>query len=328
MKKAMSSETLQLLIASNKLVEQIDINHINDIWINIETKFNRQFKDYLSNLKSLDNWNTNYWKLYSYCNSPDYKPNDGLYNINYIAMKYNISIDEATKIVTSKKASKATNLKGFIARHGEVKGKELYEKFQKTSISGSKEQVDEYERKRRSSWCKEYYIDKGYDEQEAIKMAKEFNKYNAGANKYFWLRKGYSAKEVEQIIAEVSYKQSISNIKLHCEKLKIEIEDYMNSYENRDYNEYCRKCWIHTNISLSLYDLEDIELRGKEHGFSLDHVYSINAGFLNGVDPKYIGHITNLKIVKDSYNSSKGSKCDKTLNELINEYNLHESSFN
>ena len=194
----------------------------------------RKYVNYLSSLMNLENWDKNYFQFEEY--SKTIKPSTaGLYDPEYIRLKRNISYDEAIKVIEDKKSSKATNLKGFIARHGEVKGKELYEKFQKTSISGSKEQVDEYERRRRSCWCKEYYIDKGYDEKEAIKMAKEFNKYNAGANKHFWLRKGYSAKEAEQIITEVSYKKSISSIKLHCEKLNIEIEDYMNSYENNDY---------------------------------------------------------------------------------------------
>ena len=287
----------------------------------------RRFCEYLSSLKNLDNWDTNYIEFDKYAAKVK-SSTAGLYDPEYIRLKYNVCLLESNKIISAKKSNKATNLKGFIARHGEVKGKELYEKFQKSSISGSKDQVDEYERRRRSCWCKEFYESKGYNEKTSIKMAKEFNKFNAGANKHYWLRKGYNAKEVEQILLNVSSKQSYSNILIHCDRLNIEINQYLTSHEKSDYNEYVRQCWLYTNVSLSVYDLENIELRGKEYGFSLDHVYSINAGFLNDVDPKYIGHITNLKVVDELYNSSKGAKCDKSLDELITEYNLHESIFN
>ena len=92
-------------------------------------------------------------------------------------------MDEATKIVESRKASKATNLDGFIARHGEAKGKELNEKFQKTSVSRSTEQTTDLERRESSVWCKEFYIKRGYDYDEAIHMAKEFNRKRDCFNK-------------------------------------------------------------------------------------------------------------------------------------------------
>lgn len=97
----------------------------------------RRFCEYLSSLKNLDNWDTNYIEFDKYAAKVK-SSTAGLYDPEYIRLKYNVCLLESNKIISAKKSNKATNLKGFIARHGEVKGKELYEKFQKSSISGSK----------------------------------------------------------------------------------------------------------------------------------------------------------------------------------------------
>ena len=341
MKKAMSSETLQLIIAANKLVEQIDINHINDIWINIETKFNKQFKDYLSNLKNLSNWNTNYWNLYSYCKRPDYKPSDGLYNINYIALKYNISMDEATKIVESKKASKATNLDGFIARHGKEKGTELFEQFQKTSVSRSTEQTTDLERRESSVWCKEFYIKRGYDHDEAIHMAKEFNRKNSGANKYYWLGKGFTKTEVDEILSVINTKKKCGineYIEKYGDNWHIKWEERINklrstlniTHDYAEFDNYKSECWKYTNMSIKQHadKIENLHLRGRQYNYQLDHIFSMKMGFICNIDPEIIGHITNLRCITSFDNNSKGDKCDKSINELMEEYNLYESKSN
>ena len=53
----------------------------------------------------------------------------------------------------------------------------------------------------------------------------------------------------------------------------------------------------------------------------LDHVFSIKEGFLNDIDPQIIAHVTNLKIIKSFDNCSKGSKCDKTIDQLFEDIN-------
>ena len=61
-------------------------------------------------------------------------------------------------------------------------------------------------------------------------------------------------------------------------------------------------------------------LRGK-NTYHLDHIYSIAEGFKNNVDPKIIGHWTNLRILSASINIKKNYHCDKTLDELYEDYN-------
>lgn len=51
--------------------------------------------------------------------------------------------------------------------------------------------------------------------------------------------------------------------------------------------------------------------------WDLDHVYSIQAGFRNGIPPYIIGHWTNLRMLEPSKNYSKGMRCDKTKEQLF-----------
>lgn len=52
-------------------------------------------------------------------------------------------------------------------------------------------------------------------------------------------------------------------------------------------------------------------------GVSRDHMYSISQGFINNVDPAIISHPANCQLMLQNDNSSKKTKCDITLDELI-----------
>lgn len=78
-------------------------------------------------------------------------------------------------------------------------------------------------------------------------------------------------------------------------------------------NHYYRMVWSYTNRNKKTIDR--IELRSRS--LHLDHIYSIHAGFINGVDPKIIGSVYNLRMIDASYNCSKRDKCDITLGELM-----------
>lgn len=54
---------------------------------------------------------------------------------------------------------------------------------------------------------------------------------------------------------------------------------------------------------------------------ALDHIYSIQQGFRDNIPPYIIGHYTNLCILTKSENSSKGKRCDKTIDELFMDIN-------
>jgi hypothetical protein len=55
---------------------------------------------------------------------------------------------------------------------------------------------------------------------------------------------------------------------------------------------------------------------------ALDHIYSIQQGFLDCIPPYIIGHWTNLRIISLSENGIKGMRCDKTKEELFEDFEL------
>jgi hypothetical protein len=52
----------------------------------------------------------------------------------------------------------------------------------------------------------------------------------------------------------------------------------------------------------------------------LDHVYSIQQGFRDNIPPYIIGHWTNLRMLEKTENYSKGMRCDKTQEQLFNDF--------
>ena len=74
------------------------------------------------------------------------------------------------------------------------------------------------------------------------------------------------------------------------------------------------------SVLANKHKIPNIELRGKKHGYSLDHIYSKKQGFIDNVDPEIIGHWSNLRIILESENNSKQAKCDITLEQLLYNY--------
>lgn len=52
----------------------------------------------------------------------------------------------------------------------------------------------------------------------------------------------------------------------------------------------------------------------------LDHIYSIQQGFLDNIPPYIIGHWTNLRMLSPSENYSKGMRCDKNQDQLFEDF--------
>jgi len=330
---------------SNKWFDKVfvdglfDVDEMDDV-INFfnSNKFDdsRRYYTYLSSIRVKDGWQDNYISFNDYCGSLDSINTASLYDIKYNAFRYNISLHEAEKIVDEKKKSKATNLEGFIKRHGVEKGTELFEQFQKTSVSCTVNNMSELERKERSKWCKEYYMKRGYDELTSINMAKDWNRNNSGSNRYYWMNQGYSKDEVDEFMSIIDAKKAFG-IKQYKEKYgdmwKIKWDDRIDRYRNtigsicdiESFICYKKECYRISNINIKLYGnlINDIEKRGYE--YHLDHIYSVKDGFVNNVDPSIIGHYLNLRIISRIENLSKGSRSDKSLDELKKEIEVNES---
>jgi len=63
--------------------------------------------------------------------------------------------------------------------------------------------------------------------------------------------------------------------------------------------------------------IHNLEKRGLENGYDLDHIFSIYDGFLNDIDPLIISHWKNLRVVKSIENRKKREKSKISLQELL-----------
>lgn len=83
-----------------------------------------------------------------------------------------------------------------------------------------------------------------------------------------------------------------------------------------EFKNYLRKVYRYTYQTCKKYNIKEFELRGRNSGYELDHIYSIFDGFSNNVDPKVISHRKNLRIIPTEINRQKGSRSDISLKEL------------
>lgn len=88
---------------------------------------------------------------------------------------------------------------------------------------------------------------------------------------------------------------------------------------------YNEQVEIHTKDSWYYY-YSKINPDGLERGqeYHLDHIYSRKSGFDNSVPAEIIGHWTNLRLMPAKENNGKGPRCDKTLEQLYEDYNKHQ----
>ena len=95
---------------------------------------------------------------------------------------------------------------------------------------------------------------------------------------------------------------------------------YVDPHTLTKYKLYLKNVYKETYKTIKNYGkyVTKLELRGYEHGYALDHRYSIYDGFINNVNPKIIGHWKNLQMITEKENVKKGKKSSITLEELLN----------
>lgn len=90
-----------------------------------------------------------------------------------------------------------------------------------------------------------------------------------------------------------------------------------------EFAKYTCDVWKHTSTSYrkfrSLIKNSDKERSREWH---LDHIFSIYDGFQNGVDPKVIGHHSNLQLISQLENITKNTQSWKSLEELYEGYSI------
>lgn len=142
-----------------------------------------------------------------------------LYNRNYISKKYNISLEEADLYIDNFKKKKATSIQGFIERHGEEKGNELFEKFKKTSKHTLEKYIELYGISEGNRKWNEY-INKKYN--------------TSSRNKSFWISKGFSEKDAIEKVRFICDNSSLDYFRRKYKCEDITKEEFIKFHRKRN----------------------------------------------------------------------------------------------
>lgn len=99
-----------------------------------------------------------------------------------------------------------------------------------------------------------------------------------------------------------------------------------NKTDYKNWRKYYHLVWLYTNISYRKYKTiinPKNYIRGRyKNMYQLDHIIPITYGFLNKIDPKYIGHYQNLQILTSLENNQKGGNIRLTKNEIKKHFEI------
>lgn len=273
-----------------------------------------------------------------------------MYEPSYYKYKFNLSDEESIQYVENLKKSKSTSLESFIKRHGDIIGREKFDKFLKTSsYTNSDERFKkiygdrwQFEKKKYTEESNRltvlHWMKKGKTLDESKKIISEIQKNSAGVNRQCWINKGYSDDEIDVVMLKINKKKGLHN----RNKLNLKTQ-FPNSWEDKwfdainktrkkmedrglwikndlldDFVKYKKLVWVYTNLSIQEYDLTDIGNRSTK--FSLDHKYSIKKGYMDDIPAEIVGSICNLEIIPAIENSKKKEKCSISKKELFENY--------
>jgi len=287
------------------------------------------------------------------------KPRNNVYDPEYISKRDDISLEEAVAYIEKYKSDKATSKDNFIKKYGDEIGqqkyKEWFEKSLKVGVAGSdssrskrhrdfylnsgydlEDSIDlaaKYNREN-SPLHIEYYIKRGKSIDQARKAIRKIHDKKIGRDCYREKleSEGFTNSEIDSIIKET--RGVCSREKMGVEEFVKRIAKTRKTFEQKgmwiplenmsDYELYRRRVWKETNRNnlLSLKNSEKRGLAGTEVAYHLDHKYSIQQGYINGVPPELIGSINNLEFIPWEDNVKKQSICS------ISEEELYENKIN
>lgn len=247
------------------------------------------------------------------------------YDIKYgcrISEKTRLNKDTLSKMLTvelSKKLSDSHKLESYINKFGDKDGRIKYKKMinNKTYQNSSKSYTDEYGEELGMIKFKEVQAKKSMTlENQIILYGIE-----DGTTKYNnWLVKQKNKNTISYYINLYGYDNGLSrwfkkNNKISMSNSKIDKK------LRTEFKKYCMMVEKYTRLSLQLFDLKNIELRGLSNGYDLDHKISKIYGFKNNISPETIGHISNLEIITSKENRKKQHNSNLDINYVLECFN-------
>jgi hypothetical protein len=141
-----------------------------------------------------------------------------------------------------------------------------------------------------------------------------------GTRRYHeWLMKQKNKNTISYFVELYGYELGLS--KWFDKNNKISIANSkINNDQKKEYKKYCILVDKFTRISLQIYNLENIHLRGLTNGYDLDHRVSKIFGFKNEIIPEVVAHISNLQIITSSENRIKQHNSNINVSEILENY--------
>jgi protein-tyrosine-phosphatase len=195
----------------------------------------------------------------------------------------------------------------------------------------------------------EYWLNKGYTEEESKKLVSEWQKLMSPRTLEYWVNKGYSIEEAKLKQANYQDFSSITAIinLYDCSEqeaieyqitknAKVRATNELNSYwipldKKSECELYYRDVWRLTEKNYKKYydvinpnNVKRGHFKNETNPWHLDHKYSIKQGFLDKIDYSLIASVANLQIILGKENIKKKDKCSISLEELKKEAAKYE----
>ena len=280
-----------------------------------------------------------YNKNYCYStniNCPGIKMNSN--SIEFISLTLNLNTDEAIKYIhdnnkspfylknhsSSEEYSKSQSRSKdfYIKKYGEIEGNIKYTNFcknQKYSTS-------------KMHYLNNYGLIEGerlwaeISKKKAITLANMTTLY--GEEQGILKLENWKAsvsKSNSQLIEELGVTEGLKKIEQINAKRLVTLSEngkiIIPSDKRIDYLIYHHLVIEETNYSLLLYGNNYLgknwKINKKELKLHLDHIFSIKSGFMEGISPKIIGNIENLRLITSNENTVKKDKNAMSYSELM-----------
>lgn len=159
------------------------------------------------------------------------------------------------------------------------------------------------------------------EKEEIRNKGKDVLKTNTGYE-YNFQNPNWHKQVAEELFEEHGVR---NNAQLPTSRKKIsdkKIEQGATPIDKRDDKKlYYDAVWTITRRNWSQHkNVIDPDNWGRTIDRVLDHNYSIHQGFINNIPPYIIGHWSNLRIITKSENSKKSYRCDKTQEQLFEDF--------
>lgn len=217
----------------------------------------------------------------------------------------------------------------YIEKHGEKEGVDKYNNF----LESLKQ------RKESEIINKQLKFGLNYEEAEQLFIQQRID--SSPRRIEYWLNKGYNEEEAKDKVSEYQDNFSIEfimnkyNISFEeaCIKQEGFIEKIINTLvengnmipleERPEYDQYNFLVWKETNKNYRYFYnfINPLNLKRSSDSYHLDHKFSIFNGFKNKIDYKIIGSPYNLEMLPFHDNLCKSSKNSIEMNKLLTLYN-------